>query len=428
MSIATPAERHFLSLVNQARASEGLAPLQLETHLNASSDAHSRWMLATDTFSHTGRGGSSATDRMRDAGFDLSNGWRTAENIAYVSTNNNGSLLDEVEQLHRGLMNSPGHRANIMNPALEMIGIGLQQGSFTVDGRAYDVLMATQNFATTDGHVRIDAAPGITIATTDFATLPVQAPARAVWEPLFNGEVFTSSQPGTVLRGTARADDIRLGARADTVEGGAGHDWIAGGAGADVLRGGKGNDFILGQAGNDRLFGGEGNDRISGGQGNDTIMGGPGNDSLRGDAGNDLIEGQAGHDRISGGAGADTLRGGAGNDWLQGDAGHDVLNGGAGADTLIGGAGNDTLRGGAGADTFVFRPGPGIDRVADYQPGIDRVMIAESMMRGDVTGFVQNNIRETANGVVVEFSAGNRIIFEGPNLTVEDIADDIFLF
>ena len=147
-----------------------------------------------------------------------------------------------------------------------------------------------------------------------------------------------------------------------------------------------------------------------------------------GGAGHDLIDGGAGPDRLWGGAGADTLRGGAGHDWLHGGAGHDVLRGGVGQDTLVGGAGNDRLYGGAGADTFVFQPGSGVDRVMDYQPGIDRILLAQSLMVGDPTGFVQDNIRQTAAGVVIDFGPGHRVVFEGPELRVVDIADDIFLF
>lgn len=56
MTVATDAERLMLDLVNGARADAGLDALTLETHLNASADAHSDWMLAQDVFSHTGAG------------------------------------------------------------------------------------------------------------------------------------------------------------------------------------------------------------------------------------------------------------------------------------------------------------------------------------------------------------------------------------
>lgn len=69
MASATADERYFVSLINQARQDRNLSTLQIEKSLNELADSHSAWMLDTDTFSHTGQGDSSATDRMRDAGF-----------------------------------------------------------------------------------------------------------------------------------------------------------------------------------------------------------------------------------------------------------------------------------------------------------------------------------------------------------------------
>ncbi|MFD2813789.1 CAP domain-containing protein [Paracoccus aerius] len=65
MSYATANERYFASLVNQARKDRGLPPLTLEKRLNDSADAHSRWLLDKDVFSHTGQGGSSLASGSR---------------------------------------------------------------------------------------------------------------------------------------------------------------------------------------------------------------------------------------------------------------------------------------------------------------------------------------------------------------------------
>ena len=61
MSTASTFEQEMLDLINEERTSRGLNPLKLETQLNESAEDHSEWMLETDTFSHTGAGGSSAT-------------------------------------------------------------------------------------------------------------------------------------------------------------------------------------------------------------------------------------------------------------------------------------------------------------------------------------------------------------------------------
>ncbi len=156
MSEANAAERQMLELINQERAAANLDPLVLDTRLNASSETHSEWMLEEDVFSHTGEGGSSAGDRMEDAGFDFEGSWTWGENIAWQSERGEEGISDDVEQLHDALMDSPGHRENILNPNFETIGIGIEVEDF--DG--YDAVMVTQNFAATDAPLEIDPGTG----------------------------------------------------------------------------------------------------------------------------------------------------------------------------------------------------------------------------------------------------------------------------
>ncbi|MFD1508145.1 CAP domain-containing protein, partial [Lacimonas salitolerans] len=105
---------------------------------------HSQWMLQHNVFSHTGIGGSSATQRMRDAGFDFSGSWRSAENIAVQSERGAAGIMDDVQNLHTSLMNSPGHRANILNPALDYIGIGIETGNYSFSSGTYKSVIVTQ--------------------------------------------------------------------------------------------------------------------------------------------------------------------------------------------------------------------------------------------------------------------------------------------
>ncbi|NVO57877.1 CAP domain-containing protein [Rhodobacteraceae bacterium B1Z28] len=178
MSTASSFEREMLTLINQERTSRGLEALQLETQLNDSSEDHSAWMLGTDTFSHTGSGGSTATQRMEAAGFDLEGSWRTGENIAWQSERGAPGISDDVAQLHQNLMNSPGHRANILNPDFRYIGIGIETG----DMQGFDAVMVTQNFAETSAEVMLDNG-----GTTPPAPVPpeeeVVEPEQPVTEP-----------------------------------------------------------------------------------------------------------------------------------------------------------------------------------------------------------------------------------------------------
>ena len=56
MSAPTVFEQYMLELVNRERAKAGVQPLAFDGDLNQSADRHSRWMISTDTFSHTGAG------------------------------------------------------------------------------------------------------------------------------------------------------------------------------------------------------------------------------------------------------------------------------------------------------------------------------------------------------------------------------------
>lgn len=156
MSRASELEQQMLELINEERTSRGLDPVALELRLNESSEDHSQWMLEEDAFSHTGEGGSSAGDRMRDADFAFEGNWTWGENIAYQSERGEPGLADDVENLHTALMNSPGHRANILNPDYEVVGLGIETGDFS----GFDAVMVTQNFASTDAELQLDPLTG----------------------------------------------------------------------------------------------------------------------------------------------------------------------------------------------------------------------------------------------------------------------------
>ncbi|MGI0482103.1 cadherin domain-containing protein [Geminocystis sp. CENA526] len=134
--------------------------------------------------------------------------------------------------------------------------------------------------------------------------------------------------------------------------------------------------------GNDSLVGSNGvSNTISAGGGNDIIQGGNLGDTLNGGSGNDVLYGNDGNDRLDGGSGNDSLFGGNGND---------ILLGGSGSDTLVGGMGNDTLTGGSGRDYFLFNStAEGVDRITDFNPVDDFIVINESFGGGLMTGTLQ---------------------------------------
>lgn len=60
---------------------------------------------------------------------------------------------------------------------------------------------------------------------------------------------------------------------------------------------------------------------------------------------------------------------------LTGNGGANLLEGRGGADLLEGRGGADTILGGEGGDSFVWRRGDGADRIEDFTPGLDRLVL-----------------------------------------------------
>jgi hypothetical protein len=143
MSQASANEQYLLELINATRVQAGVQPLAFDGALNDAAERHSRWMIATDTFSHTGSGGSSAGDRIASAGYVFSGSWTWGENIAWASTRPPAGDQDEVQLLHTNLMNSPGHRANILDDRFREIGLGFEIGEY----QGYQSAFVTENFA-----------------------------------------------------------------------------------------------------------------------------------------------------------------------------------------------------------------------------------------------------------------------------------------
>lgn len=150
MSVANQYEMQMLDLINAERAAVGLNKLKFNGLLNDASEDHSEWMLDEDRFSHTGENGSSPHERMEKAKYPFEGNYSSGENIAWQSERGDAGIADDVKQLHEGLMQSPGHRANILNPDFTEIGIGIEEGDFTANGGTFDGVMVTQNFASTD--------------------------------------------------------------------------------------------------------------------------------------------------------------------------------------------------------------------------------------------------------------------------------------
>lgn len=107
------AEFELFSLINKARATAGLAALSYDPALTGVARAHSRDMLDHDYIAHISPTTGGPADRVAKAGIAVD---RLAEDIG-----TSGS----PEELHQGLMRSPGHRAAILDPRSTRVGVGV---------------------------------------------------------------------------------------------------------------------------------------------------------------------------------------------------------------------------------------------------------------------------------------------------------------
>jgi uncharacterized protein YkwD len=120
-------ETEMLGLVNEERVKHGLAPLKADPELTVVARAHSRDMFVRGYFAHENPDGKDPFDRMRSA------------NVSFLNAGENLALAQTLSIAHNNLMNSPGHRANILQAGFGRVGIGI------LDGGLYG-LMISQEF------------------------------------------------------------------------------------------------------------------------------------------------------------------------------------------------------------------------------------------------------------------------------------------
>lgn len=282
----------------------------------------------------------------------------------------------------------------------------------------------------------------------------------------------------TIYGGTGR-DVIRGNAGADVLDGGSEDDWIqyhdsagrieldlgagagtVGDAAGDVfisienIRGSNFDDIIIGSAGRNQILAQDGDDEVHTVGGNDVVWG---------EGGDDLLIGSSDGETFYGGAGADDIRGGGGNDWsryndapsgvavslltgtgtageaagdvltdieflwgsehddlLEGDHGVNQIRGGAGDDLITGHGANDILEGFGGIDTFVFNLDDGIDRINNFEIGVDLIHVTAVDQFGDLT------ISSFQGAAAIAYDQGDVILLSG--IDASQVAASWFLF
>jgi len=116
-------EQLMLSLVNEEREKAGLGPLKLDAKLSEVALAHTRDMHQSDFFSHVSPRTGSLKNRLQGA------------DVTYRAAGENIGMASSIREVNRLLFESPGHRANLLNPEFTDLGLGIlaqEDGTFLI--------------------------------------------------------------------------------------------------------------------------------------------------------------------------------------------------------------------------------------------------------------------------------------------------------
>lgn len=276
---------------------------------------------------------------------------------------------------------------------------------------------------------------------------------------------------GSAVTGYGNAsDNVLVGNSANNVLiGGGGNDQMSGGAGDDIYEVTEVGDVVIEAAGQGtdtvfsfvdyalganvetlRLVGTA--VRATGNAADNTLVGNNANNVLIGGAGNDLMIGSLGDDAYEITEAGDVVYEAAGEgydtvysyiDTYQmsdhtealflvgsarvglGSSGADSITGNGFANILNGNAGNDTLRGGAGVDQFWHLAGGGHDRIADFAPASNEVIVLSQSQFANFAA-VQAAMTQSGANVVITFSGSQSLTID--NVTVAQLTAANFAF
>jgi uncharacterized protein YkwD len=111
------AEQRAFDMLNADRRANGLPRLKLNGSLVVLGENYGKDMIRRSFFSHYNPEGQSPFDRMRNHG------------INYRYAGENLAINRNIDAAEKAFMNSPGHRANILNPNYSEVGVGVSYDS-----------------------------------------------------------------------------------------------------------------------------------------------------------------------------------------------------------------------------------------------------------------------------------------------------------
>lgn len=137
-------QQRLLNLTNQARIDQGLQPLHWDISLAAAAQAHAQKMFDQHSLSHQLPGEPDLQTRAAQAGAHFR---EVAENVA---------MGNGAEGVQKEWMNSPPHRANILDPKLTNVGIGVvEHAGYWYASVVFD--SAVQNIASSEIEQKVAA-------------------------------------------------------------------------------------------------------------------------------------------------------------------------------------------------------------------------------------------------------------------------------
>jgi uncharacterized protein YkwD len=173
------AESEFVKLINQERTERGLGPLLMDDRLTLAARRHTELMIGKHELTHKLVDEQVLRDRVALTGIDFE---IAGENVAYDA---------DTPHSHDAFMHSPGHRANILNPKFNAVGIGVM--------RSGNLMWVTEDFAQRLGVT--SALEAARIIKTKYGDLRKKAGSPAAAEK-------TIASLGHVACDMARADKL----------------------------------------------------------------------------------------------------------------------------------------------------------------------------------------------------------------------------
>jgi len=174
------ADQTLLNAANRDRAAAGLHPLKWDSSLAAAAHQHALRMAQMNQLSHQFSGEPPVQDRARQAGARFS---MIAENVAQGPS---------VSGLHTQWMNSPPHRANLLDPELNAVGISVVQSG--------NMLFAVEDFSTAVPTLSLDEQEGEVAGQIERHGLQVDAGSPEARKTCELDRGWSGPRPATVLR------------------------------------------------------------------------------------------------------------------------------------------------------------------------------------------------------------------------------------